>query len=88
MDTNGNKPKVRQVAITRLKAGEQPFLAWGYSYLKGTQLVEDESKPGNYIAEEVEFKVPIKSVGVSEVTDRIARKAPVPPVIRDRITVF
>jgi hypothetical protein len=86
VETNGNKPKVRQVAITRLKAGEQPFLAWGYSYLKGTEIVEDPDKPGKFIAEEVEFVVPIKSVGVSEVTDRIARKAPVAPMIRDRIT--
>ena len=85
MEENGKKP-IRQIAIAKLKAGEQPFLAWGYSYLKGTVLVDDPDNPEQKMAEEVRFVVPIKSVGVSEVTDRIARRAPVAPVIRERIT--
>jgi hypothetical protein len=54
-------------------------LAWGYSYVKTTQTVEDPANPGEFIEEEVELKIPIKSVGVAEVTDRIARRTPVPP---------
>lgn len=77
----GKKP-VRQIVIARLKAGEQPFLAWGYSKVKGTQLVEDPNNPGEMVEEEVELKIPIKSVGVSEVADRMLRHAPVPPVVQ------
>ena len=73
------KKKIKQITIGKLKAGEQPFLAWGYSYLKTTQVVEDPEHPGELTQEEVELKIPIKSVGVAEVTDRIARRAPVPP---------
>jgi len=82
---NGNKPKLRQIVISKLRAGEQPFLAWGYSLLKVTQLVQDPADPENFIPEEVEVKVPIKSIGVAEVTERISRKAPIPPIRKEYI---
>lgn len=83
--SNTTKKVIRQVTLSRLKAGEQPFLAWGYSYLKKMELVEDPENPGEYIEEEVQIKIPIKSVGVSEVSDRIARKAPTPPTYKDYV---
>lgn len=87
MSDNGTK--IKQITISQLKAGEQPFLAWGYSYLKIMQLVETNERDENgepvMVPEEVQAKVPIKSVGVSEVADRIARKAPVPPTTKDYV---
>ena len=73
------KKIVRQVVISALRSGEQPFLAWGYSYLKGMQLVPSEDDPEKMVEEEIEYKVPIKSVGVAEFTDRLSKKTPTPP---------
>jgi len=70
------KPKIRRQVLERLRAGEQPFLAWGYSLLKKK---EASIVDGEIVEEEVELAIPIKSVGMAEAMDMIARKAPVPP---------
>lgn len=63
------KKEIRIETLTRLKGGETPFLAWGYSDLK-VQLGE----------ETVIKRVPIKSTGLAEIMEQMAADAPVPPV--------
>jgi hypothetical protein len=81
-EENGKKPVRRQI-LDSLRAGEQPFLAWGYSLLKKKESTMSET--GDIVDEEIELAIPIKSVGMAETMDRIARKAPVPPVKREYI---
>lgn len=71
-DGNENSTNVvKEITLGKLRAGEQPFSAWGYSILRVSR--------GEEI---VNIKVPIKSIGVSEVSDRISRKSPVPPITK------
>jgi len=76
---------VRRQVIERLRAGEQPFLAWGYSLLKRKEAFTEAD--GSIIEEEFELAVPIKSIGVAETMERIARKAPTPPITKQYIKV-
>jgi hypothetical protein len=87
MDSNGSEGsrKVRRQVIERLRAGEQPFLAWGYSLLKRKEAHTESD--GTIVEEEFELAVPIKSIGVAETMERIARKAPVPPITKQFIKV-
>jgi hypothetical protein len=61
-----NQPEV--VTLTRIKAGEQPFASWGYTELR----VVKNGKPQI-------LRVPIKTIGMAELMEKIARKAPNPP---------
>jgi len=66
----GKHEKVR--TLTSLKAGEQPFAAWGYCDLKVSTIENDEM-------EEYIVRVPIKSTGITELMETISNEAVVNP---------
>lgn len=78
-----NEKKVRVEVLGRIRSGQQPFLAWGYSCLKVTRDTLDGSN--NIVPEEVELRVPIKSIGLAEVMESINRKTPQAPTTRRSI---
>ena len=68
-NTANGKKEVKVEILTRLKGGETPFLAWGYSDLKVQRGDETVIK-----------RLPIKSTGLAEIMEQMAADAPVPPV--------
>jgi hypothetical protein len=62
------KIKPRIIPLQKLRAGETPFTAWHYSALRV-----------NRGGEEIIYKIPIKSIGVIDILEKLARKAPTPP---------
>jgi len=66
--------EVKVETLTRLRGGETPFLAWGYSDLRVQR------------GEEVVIqRMPIKSTGLAEIMEQLAADAPVPPVKKQLI---
>jgi hypothetical protein len=66
IETNRSQPEV--ITLDRIRAGEQPFASWGYSDLKVVKHGVEKT-----------LRIPIKSIGMAELMEKIARKAPNPP---------
>ena len=69
--------------LGKMRSGEQPFLAWGYSCLKVTRNSMDTEN--NIVEEEIELRVPIKSIGLAEVMESINKKTPQAPTRKQSI---
>ncbi len=73
--------KYQILDIAEIIEGNDPFIARGYSIVKTTRRVSDDD--GNPTGEDevVGIRIPIKSSGVEEYREEIAKKAPKPPVV-------
>lgn len=62
------EPESDEITLNSLRAGEQPFSAWSYANLKVVRAGKQKT-----------IKVPIKSIGIIDIIERLARSAPTPP---------
>jgi hypothetical protein len=67
-EQKANKKEIKVETLTRLRGGQTPFLAWGYSDLKVQRGEECFIQ-----------RMPIKSTGLAEIMEQMAADAPVPP---------
>lgn len=66
LETPNREPSV--VSLAKLKAGQTPFSSWSCSTLRVVRA-----------GEVIHYQIPIKSIGIIDIIEQLARKAPTPP---------